>query len=696
MAYVVAFRRLCRGFTAGEISLRVRRLLAFAAVIPSAVALIPAASCQEAADGKIIYSRDYFARVQPTSAHDMVGQLPGFRIVEGDAEVRGYSGAAGNILIDGQRPAGKAETLEAVLKRIPAARVVRIELIRAGAPGYDMQGYALLANVVLAPGGKLLGRIEGEYADYRHGYRAGRVSAQLEFERSAHVINLSGAAYREIDDEHGVGSRNRFAADGTPIRLSDYAQPEGANIVEGSMAYRQPLLGGTLRLNGLVQDKRKFADIGYDIYFPARETITGSERKHVRTYEAGLRYERPLGGSTDMDVIGSYRSVSELGVDRETSAGGVDRSDERADSSEAILRASLRGRRGIVSMEVGAEGAINILDSSNKLFEDDVAIPLPGAHVRVEEQRAEFFANAAWTIGPTIVAETGVRYETSKLSQSGDSNASKSLAFVKPRARLNWSPSKQDEVHLLVEREVGQLDFGDFVGAASINSGTISAGNQDLEPDSLWRAEVSHEHRFGSGSIVVAARREWISNLVDKLPVTAEGVVYDAVGNIGSARRDEIEASLKWPLDAMGLTGVIVSGDLTLRRSRATDPSTGLRRRISGDIPREATIAFTHDIPAWKLRWGGSFIFAERKPSFKVREVQTDRLGGRFDLFVEYKPDAQWTMRLFGRNLTDSAATRTRDIYTGVRGSSAFRYSDVRTLNSGPYVGINIQRSFGG
>lgn len=278
------------------------RFLSLVAFLPPSVFAFSPAYCQEAAtDGRIIYARDYFLRVQPTSAYDMVAQLPGFRIVEGDTEVRGYSGAAGNILIDGQRPAGKAEMIEALLKRIPAARVVRIELVRAGSQGYDMQGYALLANVILAAGGKLGGRVEGEYGDYRHGYRAGRASAQLEFERDAHAVNLFGAVYREIDDEHGFGSRNRLAADGTAVRLSDYFQPEGENVVEGTIAYRQPLLGGTLRLNGLVQDKRKFADIGYDIYFPVRDTIRGSERKHTRTYEAGLRYERPLGGSADMD-----------------------------------------------------------------------------------------------------------------------------------------------------------------------------------------------------------------------------------------------------------------------------------------------------------------------------------------------------------------------------------------------------------
>src|SRR3546814_20548632 len=91
----------------------------------------------------------------------MVALLPGFRLQEGNAEVRGYSGSGGNVLIDGTRPASKEETLETILKRIPARLVDHIELVRNSAAGYDMQGYALLANVVRNQEARLSGRSEG-------------------------------------------------------------------------------------------------------------------------------------------------------------------------------------------------------------------------------------------------------------------------------------------------------------------------------------------------------------------------------------------------------------------------------------------------------------------------------------------------------------------------------------------------------
>ena len=662
----------------------------------AAAAALPGAAQDGGGAGIPSYDRHFFDRTQPSNAYEMVALLPGFTLVEGDGDVRGYSGAAGNVLIDGQRPAGKTDSLSAILKRIPAARVERIELIRAGSASYDMQGYALLANIVLAKAGSISGRVEAEQALYRHGRRAPRVSAQATFDGHERVIDLFGTVYREIDDEHGFGVRNRFARDGTPLRLVDYAQPEGADIAQATLAYRQPLFGGTLHLNGLVQDKRKFADIAYAITFPAPDAITGSEREHARTWEGGLRYERALGAANDLELVGSYRSVATVGIDRETAASDSSVSDERAHASEAILRAALRHHRGAWAIEIGAEGAINILDSRNALIEDGEPVLLPQADVRVAEQRAEVFATASRPLNARITAELGVRYEMSRLSQTGDIDLVKSLAFWKPRARLIWTPTPNQTLRLLAEREVGQLDFGDFVGAASLTSGTISAGNADLEPDSLWRIEATYERRFGAGSFTIAARREWISDLVDQLPVVVDGTVYDAVGNIGAARRDSVEASLKWPLDGIGAKGVVVTADLAARRGRATDPSTGARRPISGDLPVEAKIALTHDIPAWKLRWGGSYAFARTETAFKVEEVEADRLAGRLDLFVEYRPDARWTLRLFGKNLTDSPATRTRDIYAGVRGDSALRYRELRVLRSGRYVGLTVQRSFGG
>ena len=220
------------------------------ALAVAAFAVMPVAAHAQAA-GVNTFEPGFFARVQPTSAWDMIQILPGFRLIEGDTDVRGYSGSGGNVLIDGQRPSSKEETLEDILKRIPAAQVARIELIRSGAAGVDMQGFAVMANVVRDRSAKVTGRAEAQYAHYAHGYSAPRIAGALTLASAARSLDLTAALYREVDDEHGFGTRHRYDAAGNVLRLVDYGQPEATNVIEASAAWRQPLGGGTLRLNAL-------------------------------------------------------------------------------------------------------------------------------------------------------------------------------------------------------------------------------------------------------------------------------------------------------------------------------------------------------------------------------------------------------------------------------------------------------------
>jgi len=643
------------------------------------------------------FAPGYFARSQPASAYDMVLLLPGFRLQEGDAEVRGYSGAGGNILIDGQRPSSKQETLEDQLKRVPAGSVARIELIRSGRAGVDMQGYALVANVVRSSGATLRGRLEAEYAHMpKNDFGEPRIAAQLSYGGTGSMLDLSGAIYRDIDDEHGTGSRNRYAPDGSPIWLNTYSQPEGDTVKEASAAYRRDALGGTLRVNGVLKDTRMFADIGQRITYPAPVELIGTERNHTRATEAGLQFERPLNAHAKLELIGIRRDTALTGKDTSISPDEIEISMTNSDSSETILRGVLRHQGEAVSIEAGAEGAINVLDSHSGLTQNGLVVIPPGANVRVEEKRAEFFGIATWNLSPRLSLETGLRYETSRLAQSGDSNLVKPLSFLKPRMLLSWAPGETDDVRLLVERAVGQLDFADFVSETSLTSGTFTAGNADLEPYRLWRAELAYEHRFGSGSVVLTGRREWISDVVDRVPIEGPSGIFDAVGNIGKGRRTQLQADFNLPLDTAGLKGVTLQSRVLYTNSRVRDPATGLERRISEDKPLEGFVKLTHDIPAAHLRWGINYELPTISRANKIDEIQTDRAGGRLDVFVEYKPTPRWTARLFAKNLTDNPTTRTREIYAGVRGASALRLTEQRVLRSGPYAGLNVQWSFGG
>ena len=653
--------------------------------------VMAAAVADEPADPITSYPGAFFARVQPYSAFDMLAVLPGFAFSEGDADVRGFAGAGGNVLIDGSRPASKQETLEAILRRIPAGAVDRIEVIRVGAPGIDMQGAAVLANVVRVRGPQAHGSAEAGVGAFERGYLAPRVAGEYSRESGTHRVELSGALYRTWDDEHGVGDRPRVAPDGTVLRDPAYRQYEGSKFAELAVGLETPLAGGALRSNVAWQRERFAADI--------RSIDIGAEFKDERRTEVGLRYDRRLGERLGLEAYAIRRDSDDDEGEREDDVASSESElfHNRERTSETILRGTLRRAGARWTLEGSLEGTLNVLDSHTALTENGVPAPLPTADVRVEERRVEASLLAVWRPAPQWTLEAGSRFERSELEQSGDHALTKSLFYPKPRALLSWAPTGNDRWRLLLEREVGQLDFGDFASSASLSAGTVTAGNPDLEPDKTWRLELAWERHFmdGAGAIVLSARHEEIEDLVDHLPVTGPEGTFDAVGNIGPGRREELELGLDLPLERFHITGGLLKLQGTWRRSRATDPATGRSRGISGDEPLEAAAHFSQQVPFWKSRWGLDVRFANQETEYQFDQVQTDRLGARLDLFAELRPADGWFLRVYVKNLTDRAATRRREIYAGLRGSAALEFIETRTLRIGPYVELTVRKTFG-
>src|SRR5206468_10656981 len=72
------------------------------------------------------YDAAFFAKYAPRTAYDIVQRIPGFTLDLGannnnnGADIRGFAGVAGNVVVNGQRPSTKSETLDAYLSRIPA------------------------------------------------------------------------------------------------------------------------------------------------------------------------------------------------------------------------------------------------------------------------------------------------------------------------------------------------------------------------------------------------------------------------------------------------------------------------------------------------------------------------------------------------------------------------------------------------
>src|ERR1700742_1084936 len=101
--------------------------LILACALGSAVAAAtPALADQAQAPNPVVkYQPDDFKNFQCATALDIVFHVPGFVFSTGN-NVRGFAGAAGNVLIDGQRPASKTG-LDVQLNNIALSQIDHIE-----------------------------------------------------------------------------------------------------------------------------------------------------------------------------------------------------------------------------------------------------------------------------------------------------------------------------------------------------------------------------------------------------------------------------------------------------------------------------------------------------------------------------------------------------------------------------------------
>jgi outer membrane receptor protein involved in Fe transport len=664
------------------------------AQVAVAAAPAPAAAPQQ---GVISYPPSFFADFQPANAAEMLPRIPGFSLDSGD-DVRGYEGSAGNVLIDGERPATKSEDLDQVLRRIPASRVERIDLIRGGAPGVDMQGKSVIANIIRKPGGGF----RGVAAVALNNTWDGRHVPSVRLEGSGDLgprrweLGLLGGGF--VDDGDGDGKGVRRPAGGPAVPVDIENEGDGVNgQITG--VYETPFLDGKVRLNGRLFSE-KFKEEENDTVFGATTTFEQNIDK-VRTddTELGANFSRRFGARTTLELVG-LRQTRDQAIDSFFRNGASSTFGLRRESSETIGRGVLKYRAtDRLSFEAGGEYAINKLDSATRIFANGVAQDVPAANVEVKEDRSEVFAKAVWRPTDAWTLDGTVRFENSDISSGGDVMLSKTLRYVKPRLAITWAPLPSTQIRLRGEREVGQLDFDDFVADANFsdNSG-VSAGNPDLDPEQAWVGEAAIEQRFwGAGSATLSFRHYELSDVVDRGPVEgANGRIFDRPENIGDGTKDELAFQTSVPLARLGLTGARLKGEVTKRWSKVADPTSGDRREISNLRPIEWEASYTHDVPAWKMTYGIDAFSGWRETSYRFNQVRTVKLKTFVRPFAEYRPRPDINMRLELPNITGRGLRSTVETFPGTRAAGGAPFVDDRDYQPGRMVYFRIRKTLGG
>ena len=657
-------------------------------------AVVVAAPAQ---NGVISYPASYFAALQSQNANEMLGHLPGFTLDSGNSS-RGYEGSAGNVLIDGQRPASKTDSLDEILKRMPIGVVERIDLIRGGAPGIDMQGKTVLANIIRKKGGgtRLLVAVAQSHDSDGRTVAAERIEGSGSLGQNKWEF---GTFYgRGIDDGSGDGPGVVVHANGAKD-TSDIRSEGDGQTAFGSGSVESPVAGGTLRINGrLYTDKFKYEEDDR-LISPAPGVVSDDWVQQTDDTEIGGAFNRAIGSRANLELVG-LRQTRDRDYDEIFAASGeIDDFSLARQSSEAIARAVVKYRfTPRLSGEAGAETALNKLDSHTRFTVNAVSANLPAANVRVQEKRSELFAKGAWRPTDQWTLDAGLRYESSTITSRGDVVLGKTLHYLKPRLAATWAPNETTQVRLRVEREVGQLNFDDFVASSKLTTASgVTAGNPDLNPQQAWVAEAAVEQRFwGSGAVTLTARHSRLTDAVDRGPVFAPTGVFDAPTNIGSGTKDELSVTTTIPFARLGLSGLEVKGEYNRRWSSVTDPTTHQKREISGLHPVGWNVSFSYDMPARRFRWGAALFGSFRETYYRFNLIDTLKVDSYVTTFAEWRATPDITLRAELDNATGRDVRTTDLVYPGPRSAGGKPDVQDRNLGNGRIFYFRVRKTFGG
>jgi hypothetical protein len=640
-----------------------------------AAAIIPTPS----PSGRLAYDPGFFAQFNPQNALDMVNQTPGFSLDGGD-DRRGFSGAVGNLLIDGLRPSTKSQSLEDILSRIPATQVVRIELLRGADVAGDASGAAVLVNVVRVPSaGSGLWRIGGEYNRDIFGPQ-GEVSYSGRNGQFEYGVGVNYYSQFRMQP----GRRNVYDAAGDIIEIADTPSPRDFREAHltGNLAF--PLFDGRLSANAQLSDTRfhslnvfNFVD---GAQAPLRDDI-GNFTDYNEGYEVGVNWDREVGpwsigliGLVNRNRYSSFETFASLAPN-----GALNfriTQDLVSDTGETILRGTVARGFGDHRFEVGLEGAFNSLDQTLAFTRDTgggpAALFLPNANVLVEEERADAFAVHTWRPNDQWSVETRLAGEQSTLTFTGDSNQTVDLAFFKPSVQVSRNFEGGNQLRFRAYRDVDQLDFGDFVSAAGISDNLINGGNTDLRPETSWRAEVAADLRLPANiAFNVSVTRLWIQDVADVLKLESDNgtpldpsddFFFDAPGNIGDGDAWDIQTQLTLPMPWL-LPGARLTLSTSHWFTEVTDPVTGQPRHFSGDNDIFYEGEFRQDINSWKLAWGFFFNKGSENQTWRYNEIDTYEEGPWVDAFIETTAIEGIRIRLTAANVLDGDIRRQRNFF---------------------------------
>jgi len=644
-----------------------------------------------------------FARFNPEHALDMVRRVPGFAILSEDSGSRGFGQARGNVLIDGRRVSAKSNGAEAVLGRIAVARVVRIEVLDGAQTG--IAGLSGKVVNVVTDGRRSLD------GSWRHRARLRDGLAPSFDEMNLILSGASGALSWsfEADSSPGRGGAAgwRVIRDGSAVlierRHENAASTEDEVSLSGSLAWT-PASGMAANLNASVrvaeedetQISRTFPVGGPE----GRRFFRGSEDEWNGEIGGDLEFGAGPGRLKLISLVRREHSPLK-DISGSVSLHGTGRLDQRFEQTIDEGEYILRGEYGLRAGEGGAfnlsaEGAFNFLEAQSDLFESVGGgllrqIPLALSNSRVEERRVEVILTHGQQVTPTLNLQLSAGAEYSELSQTGDAQNRRAFARPKGAASLSWQKSDTLTLVARLEREVGQLDFFDFISSVSLEQEKGVDGNPEIIPSQSWRLSLEAEKDFRDwGASTVRLVFAGLEDVIDQVPIgTGEGP-----GNLDSGQAFGIETDTSLKLGRTGFKGAGLTFNGRYYDTEVDDPVTGERRAINDHLIWEWALEFRQDVPGTDWAWGAVIEGFKSEPSYQLDQVTLRGDVPAFsEVYLEHKDIFGMTGTVTLGNLLGTRDTFWRRVYEEDR-NGAIRRSESYKRAFGQILTLELRGRF--
>ena len=666
----------------------------------------PAASesAPASVEGRAVYTPADFARFAPTTAYDMLVQVPSFVIRRPDTD-RGLGQASENVLINGQRITNKTGGAVDELQRISAASVERIEVVDASTLGIaGLSGQ--VANVIVAQQKAGSGQFAWE-PDVRAHYAEPNL-----FQGSVSYNDRIGPVEYTVSVANDAG-RGAF---GGPIIVWD---PLGSLAEHRDQVFHSE--------SDLVTFQTKFSydgpgsslgnlTLAYTPYWapvyqrevrvpvagdPLTRTITQELDGYYVDFNADYSFKV---GSGTLKLIG-LRHFDHEPIDTvqitEFANGDPDEGvrflrDSRI--GETVVRAEYSWKGGPNDWQVTAERAYNSLDQRGSFFElnpdgDFEEVPFPEGSGEVAETRYESIATLSRALNPKLSLQVSAGAEYSELARlDGDVPP---RTFVRPKGgvTLGWRPNSVWDFSLELRRRVGQISFYDFLAQPNFREERENSGNPDLVPPQSWEAEFQVGKSLGPwGQTRLTFHYNLIEDIIDIIPIGEDG---EAVGNLPKATEIGALWVSTFLLDRAGIKGAKLDLTAGVLHTSVRDPLSGEKREISGTRTRWIEASFRHDIPGSDWAWGSNVEYGHYARNFYLTEINRSWEGPVWlSAYVENKDVFGTTVQAGINNLLDARHRFERTVYDGRRLRDPVLYSQSNDQLIGPIFYFLVKGTF--